>query len=234
MLLNKNNERAYQGYQEWKGWHTFFSPTAQECELFLEEFKNISLAQKSILDIGFGSGSLLAWMKSVGGNVAGVEIQSNLLEVAQKQGITVFKDIADAPSGYYDIISLFDVLEHLTSDEIQIILLEAYRVAHSGCTIIIRVPNCQSPAGLANQFADPTHISMLSGPIVKAFLQQANFQEILVREAHLQPSSIPLNRILRKLATPIINAFKSLYMLTWSVRLTPLSSNVIIVATKNC
>jgi len=232
MLLNTNHERAYEGYQEWKGWHTFFSPTAQECELFRQEFKNIPLAQKKILDIGFGSGSLLGWMRSVGGDVAGVEIQSTLLQAAQKKAITVFHDIAHAPSDHYDIISLFDVLEHLANDQIQGVLVEAYRVMRSGGTIMIRVPNCQSPAGLANQFADPTHISMLSGPIVKAFLQQANFQEILVREAQLQPSSNARNRILRKLAAPLIYAFKSLYKLTWSVRLTPLSANVIIVAKK--
>ena len=232
MPMYKNNQEAYQGYQEWKGWHTFFSPTVQESELFHHEFKLIPLAQKNVLDIGFGSGALLAWMKSVGANVAGVEIQSNLLEAAQKQNITVYNDISRAPSEHFDIISIFDVLEHLTNDEIQFLLGQAYRVACQGCTIIIRVPNCQSPAGLANQFADPTHISMLSGPIVKALLQQANFQRVFVREALLQPSSKPFNRILRKLAAPIIYVFKSLYMLTWSVRLTPLSSNVIIIATK--
>lgn len=232
MSSQNTNEQAYQGYQEWKGWHTLFSPSAQECALFIQEFKFISLAQKNTLDIGFGSGALLAWMKSVGGNVAGIEIQSNLLKAAQQQGITVFKDIADAPSEYYDLISLFDVLEHLTNGEIKQLLAQVHRVARSGCTIIIRVPNCQSPAGLANQFADPTHISMLSGPIVKDLLLQAKFQGVLVREAHLQPSSKLLNRMLRKVASPLIYVFKSLYKLTWSVRLTPLSANVIIVATK--
>lgn len=225
-------ELAYRDYQDWKGWHTLFAPTAQECALFIQEFKSIELIQKNTLDIGFGSGALLAWMQSKGAHVAGIEIQRNLLEAAHSQGITVYKDIAQAPSEQYDLITFFDVLEHLCIEDIRGLLLQTYRVARSGCTIIIRVPNCQSPAGLANQFADPTHISMLSGPIVKDLLQQANFQGVKVREAHLQPSKNPLNRVLRRLAWPLIYAFKMIYTLTWSIRLTPLSSNVIIVAIK--
>ena len=232
MPSHNSNEQAYQGYQDWKGWHTLFTPSASECALFSQEFKEIPLAQKNTLDIGFGSGALLAWMQSKGANVAGIEIQRSLLEAAQNHGVTVFNDIAEAPSEQFDVITLFDVLEHLSGEQIESLLSQAYRVARSGCTIIIRVPNCQSPAGLANQFADPTHISMLSGPLVESLLRQANFHDVIVREAHLKPSAKPMNRILRRLVLPLIYAFEFLYKLTWSIRLTPLSANVIVMATK--
>ena len=232
MPSHNTNEKAYHGYQDWKGWDTLFTPSASECALFSQEFKLIRLAQKNTLDIGFGSGALLAWMQSEGANVAGIEIQRSLLEAAQNQGVTVFNDITEVSSDQFDVITLFDVLEHLSSKQIEALLLQAYRVARSGCTIIIRIPNCQSPAGLANQFADPTHISMLSGPLVGSLLKQANFHGVIVREAHLKPSTNRFNRILRRLALPLIYAFEFLYKLTWSIRLTPLSANVIVVATK--
>lgn len=224
--------QKYQSYKEWKGWHDLFNPSKQEKILFEKEFNFLDLKGKKFLDFGFGSGSLLAWAKSKGSDVAGIEIQASLIEAASQLNIQAHTSIKDVNDGIFDVISFFDVLEHLTNDEIQNLLQEAYRIAKEGCSLIIRVPNCQSPAGLANQFADPTHISMLSGPIVKAFLEEAHFKNICIREAHLQPSSNSLNRVLRTLSRPLIYIFEAIYRLTWSVRQTPLSSNVIIVANK--
>jgi 2-polyprenyl-3-methyl-5-hydroxy-6-metoxy-1,4-benzoquinol methylase len=232
--MNSNDppNQKYQAYQEWKGWHDLFNPNTHEIALFEKEFHSLQLEDKKFLDFGFGSGALLAWAKSKGADVVGIEIQGALLKAAENIGIPSHTSIRDLESNAFDVISFFDVLEHLTKSEIQELLQETYRISKPGCTIIIRVPNCQSPAGLANQFADPTHISMLSGPIVKALLEEAHFQNIQIREAHLQPSSNSLNRALRMLSTPLIYIFESAYRLTWSVRQTPLSSNVIIAANK--
>lgn len=224
--------QKYHSYQEWKGWHDLFSPSAQEKALFEEEFSSLNLSGKKFLDFGFGSGALLAWAKSQGADVAGIEIQTPLTEAAAQLKIPTYTSIKTINNNIFDVITFFDVLEHLKKDEIEDVLQEAHRIAKTGCTIFIRVPNCQSPAGLANQFADPTHISMLSGPILKAFLEDAHFQNICIREAHLQPSSNSLNRFLRTLSKPLIYCFEAIYRLTWSVRQTPLSSNVIIVANK--
>jgi 2-polyprenyl-3-methyl-5-hydroxy-6-metoxy-1,4-benzoquinol methylase len=224
--------QKYQSYKEWKGWHNLFNPNAQEKILFEKEFSFLDLRGKKLLDFGFGSGALLAWAKSKGSEVVGIEIQASLIEAATQLNIPAHTSIQQIGDNNIDIVSFFDVLEHLTKQEIQELLQESHRIGRVGCTLIIRVPNCQSAAGLANQFADPTHISMLSGPIVKAFLEEANFKNILVREAQLQPSSNSLNRALRMLSKPLIYAFESLYKLTWSIRQTPLSSNVIIVANK--
>lgn len=222
----------YHSYREWKGWNNLFNPSVQEKILFEKEFSFLNLRGKKLLDFGFGSGALLAWAKSKGGKVTGIEIQPSLIEAAAQLNIRTYASIKEINNETFDVISFFDVLEHLTKDEIHELLKETYRIARKECAIIIRVPNCQSAAGLANQFADPTHISMLSGPIVKAFLEDAHFQNIQIREAHLQPSSSLLNRVLRMLSRPLIYIFESMYRLTWSVRQTPLSSNVIIVANK--
>lgn len=232
--MNASNQpnQKYRSYKDWKGWHDLFNPSPQEKALFEKEFSFLDLKEKKFLDFGFGSGALLTWAKSKGADVAGIEIQASLVEAANQLHITTHESINEIIDGTVDIVSFFDVLEHLTKDEIQELLKETYRITKTGCSVIIRVPNCQSPAGLANQFADPTHISMLSGPLVKAFLEDAGFQNICVREAHLKPSQNSLNRILRILSEPLMYIFKAIYKLTWSVRQTPLSSNVIIVANK--
>jgi 2-polyprenyl-3-methyl-5-hydroxy-6-metoxy-1,4-benzoquinol methylase len=222
----------YESYKEWKGWHELFNPSAQEKALFEKEFCSLILSSKKFLDFGFGSGALLAWAKSKGSDVTGIEVQGALIAAAKEINIPAHASTKHLNDNVFDVISFFDVLEHVPIDEIHELLQEAYRIAKTGCTLIIRVPNCQSPAGLANQFADPTHVSMLSGPILKAFLEDAHFKNIYVREAHLQPSSNSLNRLLRILSKPLIYCFEAIYRLTWSVRQTPLSCNVIIVANK--
>ena len=232
--MNSSNQinQQYKSYKEWKGWYNLFNPNAQEKILFEKEFGFLDLRGKKLLDFGFGSGALLAWAKSKGSDVAGIEIQASLIEAANQLHIPAYTSTQQITNDNFDVVSFFDVLEHLTKEEIQELLKEAHRIGRTGCTFIIRVPNCQSPAGLANQFADPTHISMLSGPIVKALLEKANFKNINIREAQLQPSSNSLTRVLRKLSKPLIYIFEAMYRLTWSVRQTPLSSNVIIVANK--
>jgi 2-polyprenyl-3-methyl-5-hydroxy-6-metoxy-1,4-benzoquinol methylase len=232
MNLSAQQNQKYASYKEWKGWHHLFTPNSQEKKLFEKEFNCLDLREKKFLDFGFGSGSLLAWAKSQGSDVAGIEIQPILIEAANQRQIATYNSIKEIGDNSFDVISFFDVLEHLKQNEIQELLQETYRIAKVGCTIIIRVPNCQSPAGLANQFADPTHISMLSGPIIKALLEDAHFQEICIREAKLQPSSNSMNRVLRALSSPLIYIFEAIYRLTWSIRQTPLSSNVIILAYK--
>jgi len=232
MKLSDQLNPKYESYKEWKGWHQLFNPSAQEKALFEKEFCSLNLSGKKFLDFGFGSGALLAWAKSKGSDITGIEIQNALIESAEQLNIPAHTSTKHLNDNTFDVICFFDVLEHVPKDEIHGLLQESYRIAKTGCTLIIRVPNCQSPAGLANQFADPTHISMLSGPILKAFLEDAHFKNIYVREAHLQPSANSLNRLLRMLSKPLIYCFEAMYRLTWSVRQTPLSSNVIIVANK--
>jgi 2-polyprenyl-3-methyl-5-hydroxy-6-metoxy-1,4-benzoquinol methylase len=65
----------------------------------------------------------------------------------------------------YDVVTAFDVMEHVPHDEIPVFLNEIYRVAKPNTTVIFWFPNCQSPAGFISQFVDHTHVSMLSGPL---------------------------------------------------------------------
>lgn len=202
--MNSNTQaaHAYQAYKDWKGWNDLFNPNPLEKVLFEKEFAHINLKDKKFLDFGFGSGALLAWAKSKGSDVAGIEIQASLLEGAKQHQIPTFSSAKEISDSSFDVISFFDVLEHLKKEEIGELLDEAFRISKAGSTIIIRVPNCQSPAGLANQFADPTHISMLSGPIVEALLKKAHFQNIRVRDADYSLPPIHLIASLENYQSP--------------------------------
>jgi len=63
---------------------------------------------------------------------------------------------------FFDVIVVFDVLEHLTLEEILIFLDRAKQLLVTGGVIIARVPNCASPYGLAYQNGDFTHLTQFS------------------------------------------------------------------------
>lgn len=222
----------YKNYRAWKKWGELFKPTEQETSLYKKEFLHISLSDKDFLDVGFGSGTLLAWAKQEGARVVGVEIQPDLCRAATVMDITAFSSIDTVPDNSFDVVAVFDVLEHISINELPAILKQLARVCRQDANILMRFPNCQSPAGLANQFGDPTHLTMLSGPLVKFLLESAGFVDVSYKEAVMQASTKRINRWLKLITHPLAWAFVFLYRITWSIGSAPLSPNIIIQAKK--
>lgn len=230
--MSDHNYSMYEDYDELKGWDSFFKPNFREAQLFAKEFRKIKLTNKYIIDIGFGSGALIGWAKEQGAIVAGVEIQAKLLEAAQNCGVKAFAGLNEVPSNSYDVVTAFDVMEHVPLDDIPVFLNEIYRVAKPNATVIFRFPNCQSPAGLISQFGDHTHVSMLSGPLGVFMLKKAGFVNINYYGAQIIKSRTLVNRLARVLMTPVTLIFEFLFRLTLFDRDTPLTPNIILIAKK--
>ncbi len=222
----------YENYDDWKGWDSFFNPTLAEERLFRKEFKEIIFSEKFVLDIGFGSGSFLQWAMMQGAHVAGVEVQDNLLKAAIDRGIESYKNLEDVPVERFDIVTLFDVLEHISETEIPPFVEHIFRLCKKGGCVVMRFPNCQSPAGLASQFGDYSHITMLSGPFVGFMLRKVGFNDIVYRDAVQLESASFFKRLVKFLLAPVTFFFEILYRVTWSIGRAPLSSNVIVFARK--
>lgn len=231
-----NTDPAYDGYREWKQWDRLFDPQPHESALFAKEFRGITITGKRWLDIGFGSGALLGWARSQGASIAGIEIQPGLREAAEAQGIKTFDGLDSVPDASFDIVTAFDVLEHISRDKLGTFLENVCRIATPHAVIVFRVPNCQSPLGLINQFGDPTHVTMLSGPILSSLCNQAGMDTIIAREAEEPGSSHRQKKqIIRQIIAPMQSLLhktaKLLHRLLWMTGKTPLSKNVIIFAT---
>lgn len=222
----------YADYVAWKDWERLFQPTEQESELYARELQGVVLSDRDFLDIGFGSGAFLTWAKQQGARVAGVEIQPELLDAAAARGIPAYPRLDLIPDASFDVVTAFDVLEHIPLQELPAMLEQIACVCRPGATILVRFPNCQSPAGLVNQFGDPTHLTMLSGPLIQFMMSRAGFGEIVCREAVLPASGSVLCRWIKNLAKPLKWVFESVYRMTWSIGSTPLTANVIVEARK--
>ncbi len=96
---------------------------------------------RSLLDIGAGTGDFVKVAKNSGWKVAGSEPSSKAREIAKPKGIELNNDtssIADT----FDVITMWHVLEHVSDLDYQI--QELKRLIKPDGTIIIAVPNFKS------------------------------------------------------------------------------------------
>ena len=145
-----------------------FKYTKSEKWQFDELINGQDLHNKKVLEIGFGSGSLLAYLKDKGANVSGVEIQPRLLDAAKEAGFVAAESVSDFSNQSFDVIFALDVFEHLSPEELYNVLQLIDSLLVKNGLLIARFPNCQSPASLYNQFGDHTHKQMLSVPILSS------------------------------------------------------------------
>lgn len=100
----------------------------------------------SILDIGCSSGSFLSTLKADGWNLFGIEMEpATAAKASATTGATVFVgDVLDAPflDEQFDVITCFDVLEHLY--EPQKLLMKARAWLKPGGIFYVVLPNIQS------------------------------------------------------------------------------------------
>ncbi len=154
-------------YAEWKSWQSedFGQPAAAACayfDLLWRRFIDRKFTSPSVLEIGFGNGQFLGWCRQRGMTVRGVETNHALLTRAKDAGF----DCAATPDALnerrFDLIALFDVLEHIPAAEITPFLCRlSERLTPEG-RIILRTPNGGSPLGLNHQHGDPTHAAILT------------------------------------------------------------------------
>jgi SAM-dependent methyltransferase len=141
-----------------------------------------------VLDVGAGTGGLLARLRARRPDVALAAVESSAAARAALRrtfpGITLAGDDAaqlDARSGTFDVITMLQTLEHLPDP------LAACRGARSclrpGGLLLVTVPNRRSLAVLrrgraADCYANGTHLQFFAGATVIALLRAAGFSRI--------------------------------------------------------
>jgi len=193
----------YHGYENWKGWTKPFTYTNEDAAYFSGELNGIELADSDLLEIGFGSGSFLAWARNRKARVSGTEINPALIEAARALGLRLlpaeFELCASDHAGAFDVIVAFDVFEHFTMDEIVVRLGAAETMLRAGGHLVLRFPNAQSPFGLAPQNGDPTHNAALSRSVFEQLIQGTTFEVVRYTRSYRVWSSPFGKRIVRGL-----------------------------------
>src|SRR5262245_7026829 len=117
-----------------------------------------------IVDLGCGHGALLHFARDAGyTQVSGIDGSPAQVEAAKRLGIggirhgDALKLLAAEPEASFDAIVAYDVIEHLTKDELVDMTDAVRRVLKPGGRWLIHAPNGLSPFAGVMRYGDLTH-----------------------------------------------------------------------------
>lgn len=144
-------------------------------------------AGRRLLDVGCGSGKFLAFMRSLGWMVQGIEPDEQAASCARQHfGVPVetgFIEESDLPEDAFDAITISHVIEHVGKPES--FLLACFRMLRPGGTLVIVTPNLESMGHRIFRrnwsiLEPPRHLFIFSPSSLCAFVERAGFQTVRV------------------------------------------------------
>lgn len=172
----------------------------------------INQTDKQFLDVGCGVGDLLSIAQKNGWQITGTEISHEATETANilLKGKVLTGDIIslDLPQNYYDLITIYHVIEHLI-DPIET-LVKIRQLLKPGGIAFIETPNIGSLGARIkgknwSQIFPPEHITYFQPSSLKFALEKAEFQKfkVFTNAPHIVESTAKLPQIFKAMATII-------------------------------
>jgi 2-polyprenyl-3-methyl-5-hydroxy-6-metoxy-1,4-benzoquinol methylase len=110
---------------------------------YLQHVRKLSPQAKSLLDVGAATGFFLDIARTDGFTVAGVEISEFAAQKGRDKGIEMTTGTLDQVSGTYDVISMLDLIEHVTDPRAELKKAHALLAEHG--LLVINTPDAGSP-----------------------------------------------------------------------------------------
>ncbi len=128
---------------------------AQRTQMLLEPkvkfvAEGLQSGQRRWLDVGTGNGGVVACARAMGFEAEGIELGANAIQFAKEVfGIEIHHRAVDEElrvhgPGYYDVVSYFMVLEHVTDPRFQVRC--AHQLLRAGGKLVVEVPKADSVA----------------------------------------------------------------------------------------
>jgi SAM-dependent methyltransferase len=140
--------------------------------------------QGRVLELGAGDGGTLAALRALGfREVIGCDASPYQVEQARLRGVSI--DLCDAgvvlertPEASLDAVIALDVLEHLTTEQLDTWMRAARRALAPGGLLVFRVPNGESPFCGAIRYGDLTHRCAFTASSIRQAVGAAGFGEV--------------------------------------------------------
>lgn len=149
----------------------------------------------SVLELGCGYGDFVYWLLNKGyNNVKGIDYSEEQIKIGTSLGIPglICDDIFnffEEDNSTFDLIILRDVLEHFDSDETYKLVSQLNNKLDKKGTIILQVPNGQSPFVGKILFGDFTHHNAFTESSINQLFKSSGFNAIKVFETTPVPKN---------------------------------------------
>ncbi len=154
-------------YAEWKGWSRgdFGRHSRNDARYYAWHVQRALGARAvpwQVLEIGFGNGSFMGWVRAGGHRIVGVEANVRLVDLALQAGFEAMADVAQLDAARrFDLVAAFDVLEHVPAAQFEPLIARLIGLLADDGRVLLRFPNGESPFGLPMQHGDLTHTHAL-------------------------------------------------------------------------
>lgn len=226
---------AYRTYGEWKGWNErkFGELVPEAAGYFAAEMALAGLwplANRSVLEIGFGNGEFARWASSQGARYCGTERIGERVAAARAAGFSAYPDgqplTEIVGANPVDAVVAFDVFEHLELSELKQLLNQVGACLRPGGLMIARVPSGDSPFARAIQYGDVTHKTVLGSSAVRQIATHCGLEVVQVREPAFPIRGQGLGSCLRRALVKSVRAMafpvlRSLFLANDQAVLTP-------------
>jgi len=170
---NPNSIGLYKAFEDLhRGSHELIKSRLGVYLPFVEVIKSIyppapsnSTANEAIeaIDLGCGRGEWLELLKEQRVSAEGIDLDDDMLSACRAQGLKVATGDAVAylqslPNNSRSVISGFHIAEHLSLDDLKILVEESLRVLKPAGLLILEAPNTENlVVGTSSFYLDPTH-----------------------------------------------------------------------------
>lgn len=143
---------------------------------------------KSVLDVGCGTGRLVAYLNKHKFRAFGCDISNEAVKAAQnrnKNGSIVKASALDLPfkQKSFDMVVAISLIEHLTPSQVNQFIKQVKKVLKGNGSVFIVTPNYSTPFRYIQGkrwfgYQDPTHINFFSPSSLNQILIKHGFSEI--------------------------------------------------------
>jgi SAM-dependent methyltransferase len=147
----------------------------------------------SAVDLGCGRGEFLEVLLAAGFKPKGVDLDAGMLKACEELHLPAEKADALAflgklPKQSQVVVSAFHVVEHISFEELQTLVSEAYRVLKPGGIMILETPNPENiTVATASFYLDPTHERPIPPPLLSFIGEYAGFERVKILRLQESP-----------------------------------------------
>lgn len=126
-------------------------------------FSKYFLKSSAVLDIGCGRGEFLEVLKEEKVQAIGIDNDIGMVKHCQQKGLQVtaadmFQFLLDAKDASFDGVFCSQVIEHLTLEQLKLLMYLLSKKVRKGAPILLETPNPRCSQAMESFYTDMTHV----------------------------------------------------------------------------